>query len=74
MEGVIQADLFVKPTESYHNLQSNSCHPFHYKKVYHIDQALRLNCICSETNSFDKRFKNSKRFLLERGCNSKLVQ
>ena len=37
-------------------------------------QALRLNHICSETNSFDKRCNDLKRFLLERGYSSKLVR
>ena len=44
------------------------------KRVYHISQALRLNCICSETNSFDKCCNDLERFLLERGYNSKLVR
>ena len=44
------------------------------KRVYHISQALRLNCICSETNSFDKCCNDLERFLLERGYNSKLMQ
>ena len=37
-------------------------------------QALRLNCICSETNSFDKRCNDLERFLLERGYSFKLVR
>ena len=55
IEGVIETDLFVKPTDSHQYLQSSSCHPFHCKKGIPYSQALRLNRICSETNSFDKR-------------------
>ena len=36
-------------------------------------QSLKFNCICSETNSFNKRYYDLERFLLERGYSSKLV-
>ena len=72
IEGVIETDLFVKPTDSHQYLQSNSCHPFHCKKGIPYSQVLRLNRISSETNSFDKRCNDLERFLLERGCSSKL--
>ena len=63
IEGVIETDLFVKPTDSHQYLQSSS-----------YSQALRLNHICSETNSFDKCCNDLERFLLERGYSSKLVR
>ena len=74
IEGVIETDLFVKPTDSHQYLQSSSCHPFHCKRGIPYSQALRLNRICSETNSFDKRCNDLERFLLERGYSSKLVR
>ena len=37
-------------------------------------QALKLNCVCSETNSFDTPYNDLERFVLERGCSSKLVE
>ena len=37
-------------------------------------QTLRLNRICSETNSFDKRCNDLERFLFERGYSSKLMR
>ena len=43
------------------------------KTVYH-SQALKLNCICSETNSFHKHYNDLERFLLERECNFMLVE
>ena len=49
--------------------------PFPLKKGYiPYYQALRLNRISSETNSFDKRTNDLERFLLERGDSSKLVR
>ena len=44
------------------------------KKGIPYSQALRLNRICSETSSFDKRCNNLERFLLETGQSSKLVR
>ena len=74
IEGVIETDLCRKPTDNHQCLQSSSCHPFHCKKGIPFSQALRLNRICSETNSFDKRCNDLESFLLERGCISKLVR
>ena len=74
IEGVIKADLYVKPTDSHQHLQSSSCHPFHSKKCIPQNQALRLNRISSETNCFDKCRNDLERFLLERGYSSKLVR
>ena len=37
-------------------------------------QALKLNCICSETNSFDEHYSDLERFLLETGYSSILVE
>ena len=73
-EGVIKTDLYVKSTDSHQYLQPSSRHPFHCKNGIPYSQALRLNRICSETNSFDKRCNDLERFLLERGYSSKLVR
>ena len=54
IEGVIETDLFLKTTGSHQYLQSSLCHPFHCKNDISFSQALRLICICSKTNSFDK--------------------
>ena len=34
-EGVIETDLYVKPTDSHQYRLLSSCHPFYCKKVYH---------------------------------------
>ena len=70
----METDLYVKPTDSHQHLKSSSCHPFHYKKGIPYSQALRLNRICSETNSFDKCCNDLEIFPLERGCSSKFVR
>ena len=67
VEGVIETDLYVTPTDSYQYLQSSLFHPFHCKKGIPYSQDLRLNRICSETNSFDKSCNDFERFIFERG-------
>ena len=74
IEGVIETDLYVKPKDSHQYLQSSLCHPFHCKKSIPYSQILRLNRICSEANSFDKRCNDLERFLSERGYGFKLVR
>ena len=74
VEGVIETNLYIKPTDSHQHFQYSSCHTFHCKKGIPYSQALRLNHVCSETNSFDKGCNDLERFLLERGCSSKLME
>ena len=70
-EGVIETDLYVKPTDSYQCLLSSSCHPF---KAIPYSQALRLNRICSNNEFFDKRYSDLEKHLLERGYIEKMVR
>ena len=51
-EGVIETDLYVKPTDSHQYLLSSSCHPFYCKKGIPYSQVLRLNRICSNNEFF----------------------
>ena len=51
IDGQIETDLYVKPTDSHQYLHSSLCHPYHCKKSILYSQALRLNRICSN-NSF----------------------
>ena len=63
-EGVMETDLYVKPTDihqyhvkptdSHKYLQCSSCNLFHCRKSVPHSQALRFSRICSETSSFDK--------------------
>ena len=65
-EGVIETDLYVKPTDSDQYLLSSSCHPFHCEKGMPYSQALRLKRICSKNEFFDKRCNDLEKYLLER--------
>ena len=53
--GKIKADPYVKPTDTHQYLHSSSCHPCHCKKGIPYSETLRLNRICSDSTSFDRR-------------------
>ena len=70
IEEVTETDLYVKPIVRHQYLQSSLCHSYHCKKGISYSQTLKLICICSETNSFDKHYNDLERFLLQRGYSS----
>ena len=55
VEGELMTDLFVKPTDTHQFLDPSSSHPYHCKKGIPYSQTLKLNRICSDKESFDKR-------------------
>ena len=65
--GKITTDLYVKATDSHQHLHSSSYHPYHCKKGIPYSQALRLNRICSDPISFDRRRNDLEKWLIERG-------
>ena len=67
-------DLFVKPTDTHKLLDPSSSHPYHCKKGIPYSQALRLNRICSDNESFDKRCNDLEGWLMERGYNGKMIR
>ena len=72
--GKIKTDLYVKPTDTHQYLHSSSCHPYHCKKGIPYSQTLRLNRICSDSTSFDRRCNDLERWLLERDYKEKEVR
>ena len=73
-EGVIETDLYVKPTDSHQYLLSSSCHPFYCKKGIPYSQVVRLNRSCSNNEFFDKRCNDLEKYLLERSYIEKMVR
>ena len=59
--------LFIKPTDKHQFLDPSSDHNYQCKKVMLYSQALRLDRICSDKESFDKRCNDLEGWLLERG-------
>ena len=72
VEGELMTDLFVKPTDTHQFLDPNSSHLYHCKKGIPHGQALKLNRICSDNESFDERFNDLERWLMERGYDRKM--
>ena len=70
---VAETDLYFKLTDSHQYLQSSLCHSFHCRKGIPYSQAFKLNCICSEINSFDKCYNVMKDFSWKKDTVSKLV-
>ena len=62
-EGIMEADLYLKPIDSHQYLLWSSCHPFYCKKGIPYSQALRLNRICSN-DFFDKRCNDLEKYVL----------
>ena len=58
IDGQIETDVYVKPTDSHQYLHSFSCHPYHCKKSIPYSQAFRFNRICSKNNVFDFHCNN----------------
>ena len=72
--GKSATDSYVKPTDCDQYLHFLSCHPYHCKKRIPYSQALRLNRICSDPNSFDRRCNDLEKWLIERGCSEREVR
>ena len=72
--GKITTDLDVKATDSQQYLHCSSCHPYHCKKGIPYSQALRLNRICSDPISFDRRCNDLEKWLIERGYSEREVR
>ena len=67
--GVIQTDLYCKPTDKHQHLLFSSCHPRHTKKAIPFSLALRLRRICSTDHAFNTRTAELTSYLLKRGYN-----
>ena len=74
IDGQIETDVYVKPTDSRQYLHSSSCHSYHSKKSISYSQALRFNRICSKNNFFDIHCNDLEKWLSERDYSEKLVR
>ena len=72
--GVIETDLYTKPTGKYQYLFHTSCHPKGCKKSVPYAQALRLRRICSTSAAFEHRAADLTKYLVYRGYQEKFVR
>ena len=63
-----------KPTDTHWFLYPSSSHPYHCKKGVLYSQALRLNRICSDNKSFDKRCNDLEGWLMDGGYNKGMTR
>ena len=73
IDGNVTTDLYAKPTHRHQYLHYSSCRPYHCKKGIPYSQTLRLNKICSDPNSFDRRCNDLEKWLIERGYSERQV-
>ena len=71
--GVLQFDVYCKPTDAQMYLDYNSCHPKACKDSLPYSQALRLKRICSEEDTFSNRSSEFKDRFVNRGYPRALV-
>ena len=74
IDGELKTDLFVEPTDTHQFLDQTSCHSYHCKKGIPYSQALRLNIICSDNETFDRHCNDLEKWLMERGYNEKMIK
>ena len=72
--GIIETDLFTKPTDKHQHLLSSLCHPHHTKKAIPFSLALRLRRICSTEAKFKHRINELKTYLLAGGYNNNFLE
>ena len=74
IDGKVTTDLYIKPTDIYQYLRSFSYHSYHCRKGIPYSQTLCLDRICSDTNSFDRRYSHLEKWLIERGYTEREVR
>ena len=72
--GLVDTDLYKKPTDRNQYLLPTSCHPRATTKSIPFSLGLRIVRICRKPENRDKRLQELKLLLLERNYPEKLVQ
>ena len=67
LNGTLETDLYVKPTDKHQYLLKSSCHPSHTKQSIPFSMALRLRRICSTDEFFNTRSDALTSHLIKRG-------
>lgn len=73
IDGLVETDIFYKPTDSKLYLLFQSCHPKHIKTSIPFSLARRLRCIVSNENVLNDRFIELKSFLTRQKYPEKLI-
>ena len=74
-DGLIETDLYTKPTDKHQYLLISSCHPTHTaKRSIPYSLALRLRRICSNYDTYKQRSKELMDYLVNRGYNLNFIK
>ena len=74
LNGRLETDLYVKPTDKHQYLFKSSCHPSHTKQFISFSMALRLRRICSTDEFFNSRSNALTTHLIKRGYKHRLLK
>ncbi|KAL8598101.1 hypothetical protein ACOMHN_030387 [Nucella lapillus] len=74
VEGRLETDLHVKPTDVNMLLPFKSCHPRHCRRGIPFGQCIRIHRICSREDTFHLRCAQLRERLLNRGYPERLIQ
>ena len=66
-DGLIETDLYTKPTDKHQYLLISSCHPPHTKRSIPYRLALRLRRICFNYHTYKQRSQELMNYLVNRG-------
>ena len=72
-EGFIDTDLYCKPTDRNQYLLPESCHPNGTTHSIPFSLGLRIVRICRKPDNRDRRLKELKQLLLDRGYSENIV-
>jgi hypothetical protein len=71
--GLLETDLYSKPTDTFNYLHWSSCHPSHTKKSIPYGLAFRLVRICSNVDTLNSRLAQLKEHLIGRGFPERII-
>ena len=74
LNGRLETDLYVKPTDKHQYLLKSSCHPSHTKQSIPFSMALRLRRICSTDEFFNTRSDALTSHLIKRGYKYRFIK
>ena len=72
-DGMLQTDLYTKPTDAHNYLHYRSAHPSHVKNNIPYSQFLRLRRLCSQEEDFVARCTDMTNHLKCRGYPSNII-
>ena len=74
IDGELKTDLFVKPTDMHQFLGPIFLPSLPLQKKNTYSQVLRLNRICSDNKTFDRRCNDLEKGHMERGYSEKVIR